>query len=335
MFHQIYDMKNNSFKEIWRELKKSKNILLFLHPSPDGDSLGSCTAMKYVLEKRGIKIKLISKDPLSENLEFYNFSKEVEFGTDIENIKLDDFDHIIFLDYNYSTSEPLKEKLKDKIIIDIDHHTSNSYYGNLNYVDANAPSCCSILFEFFKKVRVHFDKELALRLLVGICTDTSFFIYNNSLDSMEKAIYLLKLGKIDYKRDLYEPIMGSSWGLKKLHGIIISNMKKEEINGKTVVYSWALKKDYKKLNINGAEIRLGITCLNNLKEGDLIFTLTESEGEIKGSFRSKNLDTIIYSSAMNGGGHKLASGFTIKTTNMKEAIEKVLNIIKEKGFVEV
>ena len=41
----------NTFEEIWKALKKSKKVLMSLHPSPDGDSLGSCVAMKYFLEK--------------------------------------------------------------------------------------------------------------------------------------------------------------------------------------------------------------------------------------------------------------------------------------------
>jgi nanoRNase/pAp phosphatase (c-di-AMP/oligoRNAs hydrolase) len=39
--------------------------------------------------------------------------------------------------------------------------------------------------------------------------------------------------------------------------------------------------------------------------------------------------------ALGGGGHKLASGFILKTTNTKKAIETILKIIKEKGFVEI
>ena len=116
MFNQIYDVRNNKFKEIWKELKKSKKVLLTLHARPDGDSFGSCTAMKYVLEKNGINVRLISKDRLSENLESYSFSKEVEFGIDINTIDLSEFDHIVFLDLglNNEFSEEFIDKVKRK-----------------------------------------------------------------------------------------------------------------------------------------------------------------------------------------------------------------------------
>jgi bifunctional oligoribonuclease and PAP phosphatase NrnA len=337
MANSLYDKMNNSFKDIWKEIKKSKKILLTLHHSPDGDSLGSCTAMKYVLESRGIFVKLISRDNVSENLESYDFSKEVEYGVDIEKVNLEQFDYIIFLDHGTISdfSEEFREKLKKQKVIDIDHHPTNSYYGNLNYVNPNAPSCCSILYEFFEKIGIKFNKEIALRLMVGICTDTSFFIHGNSLDSLKKAIALIEKGNLDYKKDLFSKITRNTWGLKKLHGILLNNMKSEKINGKNIAYSWATKKDYQGFKLNPAEIRLGIICMQDIKNIDLIFTLTEMDDKIKGSFRSVGLDTTIYSTVFGGGGHKEASAFNLETKDMKKAINSVLKVIKEKGFVDI
>lgn len=329
-------MENNTFREIWKALKKSKRILMTLHPRPDGDSFGSCTAMKYILEERGINVKLVSKDDINENLKFYDFNKEVEYGIDIESLDLNEFDYILFLDHgSLEFSDEFKERLKNKKVINIDHHATNSYYGNLNYVDTTSPSCCSILYEFSEKIRFKFDKELSLRLMIGICTDTAFFIHGNSIDSLKKAVILLERGKINYKEDLISPILDSSWNLKKFHGLLLMNMRKIEINGKIIAYSWATKKEYGKLGLNVADIRLGIISMQDIKGLDLIFTIAEVDGEIKGSFRSKNLDTTVYSMALGGGGHKLASGFILKTTNMKKAIETILKTIKEKGFVEI
>ncbi|MFZ1970814.1 MAG: DHH family phosphoesterase [Candidatus Nanoarchaeia archaeon] len=337
MFNSVYEKMNNSFKQIWKEIRKAKRVLMTLHARPDGDSLGSCTAMKYVLESKGISVKLVSKDNMSENLDAFDFSKEVEYGVSIETLNLEEFDYIIFLDHGSldDYSDEFKEKLKGRKIIDIDHHFTNSCYGNLNYVDPNAPSSCSILYDFFEKIGVKFNKDIALRLMLGICTDTAFFIYGNSLESLRKAAVLIDKGNLDYKKDLVSKITSNAWALKKLHGILLSNMKKEEINGKTVAYSWATKKEYQKFGLNSSDMRLGIMCMQNIKGLDLIFALIEMDGAIKGSFASNNLDTTVYSTGFGGGGHKLRSGFMLKTKDMKKAIETVLKAIKEKGFVNV
>ena len=62
-------MKNNAIQEIWSKIKASKKVLMSLHYGPDGDSLASCVAMKYVLERDfGCEVKLVSKDNLDSIL---------------------------------------------------------------------------------------------------------------------------------------------------------------------------------------------------------------------------------------------------------------------------
>jgi bifunctional oligoribonuclease and PAP phosphatase NrnA len=335
MIHHFQEDKNGNLKEIWKSLTTAKNVLITLHPRPDGDSLGSSTAMKLVLGRFNVNVKLVSKDRISENLDFYDFSKEVEYGTDIEKVDLNGFDYILFLDHGaledfYSPS--FIEKLKGQKVINLDHHITNSHYGNMSYVNPDAPSTCSVLYDLFKKQGIKFDRELCLRLIIGICTDTSFFIHGNSVDSLKKATDLLETGGINFKTEVFDPVMNSPWKLKKLHGILLSNLEKKEINGKIVAYSWATRKDVESLELNAADLRLGITCMQGIKGVDLAFVLTEFDGEIRGAFRSKDIDTTVYSIFFKGGGHKQASGFRLKTMDLKRAVGKVLEVIKEKGF---
>ena len=49
-------------RTILLEIEKATNILLHLHPSPDGDSVGSALAMMMALELMGKKVTLISGD---------------------------------------------------------------------------------------------------------------------------------------------------------------------------------------------------------------------------------------------------------------------------------
>lgn len=311
-----------------------------LHPKPDGDSLGFCTALKYVLEKEGKKVTLISQDEISENINNFYFSKEVAFKKSFDDYNLKDFDTLIFSDFaslkEYPEKVRKKEFPKDMVTINIDHHDSNEYFGELNYVDKNAPSCCSVLFDLFKKVNINFDEKICKRLLLGICTDTNFGEFGNSSESLEKMAFLIEKGKIDFQEEFVNPIRNNNpWKLKKLWGILLTNMKKEEIKGKVIAYSWATRKEYEKYGLEPADIRLGILCMQDIANLDLVFTLSEIDGKIKGSFRSKTLDTTIYSSLLGGGGHKGASAFILDGTDIKKELEKILKIIKEKGFVKI
>ena len=329
-------MKNNTFEEIWEKLRKAENILIPLHPRPDGDSLGICAAMGHVLRGLGKEVILISKDELSDNLKGFDFIKEIEFGRNFEDYDLENFDVLLFLDHGslqgYPEEIQKKEFPKNTIVINIDHHETNNYFGNLNYVNTESPSCCSVLVEFLQKLNVDFEAELSKRLFLGICTDTYFFVHGDSLDSIKKAEFLIEKGKIDYAKDFFEPINSNPWNIKKLYGIILSNMKKKRIRGVEVAYSFVLQEDIQKYGLNEAEIRLGIMCVQDIKDIPLVFTLTELKDKIKGSFRSRGIDTSLLSKELGGGGHKQASAFLLEKMPMEKAINSVLEIIERVGI---
>ena len=330
-------MKNNTFEEIWKEMKKGEKILLSLHPKPDGDSLGSCTALKRILEKEGKKVSLFSKDDLSENLAELDISKEIKFGVDISEIEWNEFDLVILLDHGglQYYSRNIKEKFKGKKIINIDHHETNELYGNLNYLDKDAPSTCSILIQFFKNIKIDFDKELARRLFIGLATDTGFFTYTNANKGLKDAGFLIEKG-VDYINEVYKPILGStSLKVKRLHGVLLKNLEVINIGNAKIAFSFISKEDIKKNDLRISDLRLGIDVIRNIKGVDFEFTLSELEGEIKGSFRSPGTDVSKFAEELGGGGHKLAAAFVLKGTSLEEAKEKVFQAIKKKGISSI
>ncbi|MDP3986629.1 MAG: DHHA1 domain-containing protein, partial [Nanoarchaeota archaeon] len=144
---------------------------------------------------------------------------------------------------------------------------------------------------------------------------------------------LIKKGQINFQKEFMIPILKSNpWILKKLHGVLLSNMQKTTISGKSVVYSFATKEDAERQGWNPSDMRLGILCLQDIKDTDIVFTLTELEDNIKGSFRSRGIDTTLFSKEFGGGGHKEASSFYVENMPMGEAVNKVLGVIERIGI---
>ena len=57
-------MKNNTdLKTISEKLFSAKTVLLFPHTNPDGDSVGSCSALSLALRAAGIECYVYSEDP--------------------------------------------------------------------------------------------------------------------------------------------------------------------------------------------------------------------------------------------------------------------------------
>lgn len=329
--------RNNSFQEIWSKLKTCKKAVMTLHAGPDGDSLGSCSAMKYFLERDlGMEVILVSHDHLEANLAKLPFAKEIVFGKDILDLNLKDFD--VFLALDCASPSMLGKSKKDfKIpndlfVINFDHHATNDYYGSLNYVDGQAPSACTVLKDFFQSINAKFDHELCIRLLVGLCTDTGFFSYDNSvLRALGDAVFLIEHGKIDYYNEVLLPIrMSIPLATKKLHSLVISNLVVDSTLH--CAYSVIRESDVKRLGLNYSEIRGGIYAIQDIEGVDFTFTLTEMPDLIKGSFRSaRNVDVSRFAVALGGGGHKPAAAFVLPKMPLTDAVKKVLEAIKKTG----
>ena len=330
--------KNNSLDEIWDKIKSCRKVAMTLHYGPDGDSFGSCTALKYVLERDiGIKVELVSYDNLSENMATIPFSKEVIFGTDISELDLEEFDAVLLIDGGNLGffSSRLREKFTVSVktfVINIDHHAVNTYFGTLNYVDPRNPSLCSLLIDIFKAKGINFDKELSERLLVGVCTDSGFFTYDSNPEkALADASFLISHGA-DYLNTILRPILyNQPLRLKKYFGILFNNLKVNE--QKRFAYTSISSDDIDKLGLNGAEIRLGPNELQFIKEFDFIFTLAELKDHIKGSFRSKKgIDVSLFAKELGGGGHKPAASFILPKMSLEEAENIVIAAINKIGI---
>lgn len=330
-------MKNNTPKEIWDKIKKSKNILTSLHANPDGDSLGSCVAMKYLIEQNTkTKVKIISHDPLDKALSELPYSKEIELETDITEIDPKQFDLLLILDtsdeYRIGKTKEKNYKLpRNNPIINIDHHDTNQYFGDINYNLENMASCCSVLFSLIKEWKIKIDKELAERLLLGICTDSGFFTNNNATTSIQEAAELISLGA-DYRNKILDQTYNKKpLNQRKYHALLITNAKIDK--EKRLIYSSISQEQIKDLDLNVSEIRLGIKELKNVEGTEFCFTLVEIQEGIKGSFRSKrNIDVSLFAKALGGGGHKPAAAFILPKMPLEQAEKLVLDTIEKVGI---
>lgn len=328
--------KNDIFHYIWKKLSSAKRIAITLHAAPDGDSFGACTAMKYIIEKElKCYVELVSYDPASENLMNMPIAKEIKFGKDISELSLKNFDVVLFLDSEINNQSG---KLKDKFSIDdanfvinIDHHATNSRYGNLNYVDDKRPSACSVIIDLCRELNIKIDKELANRLLIGVCTDSGFFTYTNAEAALKDASFLVGKGA-EYVNRVLSPILyNQPIKLKKYFALLVDNLKIDE--AEKFAYSSISKKEIKELKLNKAEIRLGVNELMFIHGFNFVFTLAEFDDYIKGSFRSTtNVDVSKFAIALGGSGHKPAAGFRLPKMSINEAEKKVIGTIKKVGI---
>jgi phosphoesterase RecJ-like protein len=80
-------------------------------------------------------------------------------------------------------------------LINIDHHVTNTNFGDVNLVDDQAASTTAIVLRLLKYMEVPLDAAMATALLTGIVTDTRGFRTSNvTIEVMEAALELMELG---------------------------------------------------------------------------------------------------------------------------------------------
>jgi phosphoesterase RecJ-like protein len=325
-------MDRKIIEELWRKIKQSKRVLISLHEGADGDSLGSCLALKYVLERDfHAEVMLISVDDIPTSFMDFDFCKEIDQENKIDKLKLENFDVFITLDFgSYTAFFKDKEILKKIYTISIDHHATHEDYGMIDYVDATKVSCCSVLIGIFKTMKVRFDLELATRLLLGVCTDSATF--TTSPDALRDAVFLLDKGA-----DFFEVINKTKYNIplnmKKYFALATDKFRIVEFNGFKIGVSSVTKQEMKNFNLSLSDARGAPNYLQEIGGLDFLFTLAEMDDCIKGSFRSKkSVDVSLFAKELGGGGHKFAAAFRLPKMSIKKAEEKVFEAIKKIGI---
>ncbi len=328
-------MLNNSFhhtaKRIFQILQNAESVLLIPHQKPDGDALGSCTAFSEWLTEQEKSVSIFCATDYGKNFLYLPHVSTISSNTDIWEQKK--FDTIIVFDsgdLRYAGVNSYIQNLSYKpTLINIDHHATNEYYGDVNLVDTHFSSTCEVVFEFFETNSVRLNKNMATSLLTGLITDTDHFTNSaTSSTALHAAGFLMKKsGKHRHIKETLYNTLGIS--ALQLWGKVLERLEKnQELD---IIFTSLNQKDILEFGLSESESEGMANFLNTLSEGKAALILKEVEHNVwKGSFRTtkNDVDVAKIAKTLGGGGHKKAAGFTLqgdKTT----VLEKIFQTIRE------
>lgn len=303
------------FQKIKEEIDKAGEIIVITHQNPDGDALGSLLGMGHYLKQAGASYTLFCVSPAPEYLKFMPNLDTIT--TDEKTLLGKQYDLIIILDsgdLEYAGVSEQFHRLKGlPIVINIDHHPTNKYYGHLNLVDPKASSTAEIVYHFLDYFRLPIPKDVATSLLTGILTDTgSFSNLSTTPSSLEAASRLMGAGA-QVKKIIANTFQNKTLNQLQLWGRALSRLKQDRQTG--IITTILTQKDFQELHIDEDSSEGISNFLNSVGEAKAIIVLREkSDGTIKASLRTTQPDVDVSKLAkfFGGGGHKKAAGFTIK-----------------------
>ena len=312
------------YKQIWDKIEKAENIMLIAHINPDGDALGSSLSLYPILKKMGKKVTVFNATkPLPDYLDFLpNFNKV----TDKLPKKID-----LTISLDCGSFDRLGLDEKPSFLINIDHHVSNTNYGDINLIEPNHASTSQVIYDILKANNIEIPTDTAVCIYTALITDTGSFQYESVNDKVfECAAEMVRCGvkpdyvaKMLFQRDRLSRLRLLAKAYETIEMCCDGKVAFVEVTKEMMEITGAIKEDTDTIvNSVRAIAPVEIACM-----------LREDDEGIKISLRSKNYaDVSKIAVKYGGGGHIRAAGATLKG---EFDFEKVKNMLKEDLAKEV
>jgi len=304
-------------EQIVSHLEKSRDILLVTHTNPDGDAIGSLLSMGLALMELEKRVLLYSQSPIPAVYKFLPCVNRIKQSIK----KTDNYDTVVVLDCGdlERIGEAASMAGQIPFMINIDHHMTNTGFGDLQLVDTSACATSEIIYRIIKELNVRFDENMAVAIYTGILTDTgSFRTSNTNLAAFTICEEMIKIGVDPYH------VAQQVYGTYSLGRIMLLNRALDSIeisqNGKlsvmTLTQEMLLQTNTRPEDADG--LINYARRIEDVKVAALIFEQENSGGNARNTSRfhvslrsDEDVDVASIAASFGGGGHFNASGFNI------------------------
>ncbi len=318
---------NQGFAAIGDVLRASQTVAVLTHVRPDGDAIGSQLAMVLALQKLGKTVVAYNEDGLPDTFAFLTGSEIITKPPAQPRY----FDVLLALDT--AAKNRLGTAIQGvgayKTLVNIDHHASNPGYGDLNYIEVQAPATGQIIYELLQDQKLPFFPAIADALFVAISTDTGSFRYQNTTaQTFEIAGKLVEAG-VDLaaiSNRVYE-----SYPKRRI--LLLGRLLNDAtFHANDRIATFSLTQETKqRLAIDPADIDGLIDVIRSIDTVVVAIFFEElPDQRVRISVRSKDpkIDANRICSTWGGGGHQLAAGARIRGT-LEEVRTKVINHVSD------
>lgn len=310
-------MSNTTFDEIYAKIKEYDTIILHRHISPDPDAIGSQAGLG-----RSIKLAFPEKRVLYAGVDWGDLTW-INKGDDIKD---EDYKGALVITTDTADRPRVSDQRYDMgdFLIKIDHHPNVDPYGDLYYVNDQAPAASEIIADFLISQKMPITAEVALPIYAGIVGDTGRFMYpETTAHTFEIAAMLAKTG-IDLTQ-IARNISDVTFKQAKLQSSVLDYMTVDKLGAAYAVLTQA---DLKKMGVTTEEASVTVSTPGRIKDILTWSVIVELEdGTYRVHYRSKGPVINGLAAKHNGGGHALASGAKAKDeAEIKQIFAELIDV---------
>jgi len=309
-------------------IRQSRHILVASHLNPDGDAYGSLLGMTHMLRMLGKDAVPAMHDPLQPDFAFLPGAGDIRAPRQVGA----DYDLIVTLDA--SSIDRLGDvyhegKHAGIPLAVIDHHSTNTYYGTVNWVEGGCAATCQMLAYLAGALGLALTPALAECLLTGLITDTLCFRTSNTTPAvLETAMHLQEAGA-NLAAIVQRTLNRMPFSTLKLWGLVLPDVHLED----GVLWATVSREQISAAGQPNGETKLN-SIFSTIIEADISAVLTEKIGKsgrsaVECSFRAKPGFAVgELALSFGGGGHPPASGCTV-AGSLAEVVALVVPALKE------
>ena len=171
-----------ALNEIAKVIGDKNRFFLGTHIFPDGDNVGSMIAMKIILDELGKTSHLYCGTIVPRIYRWMEGTENISMNLPDE--PSESFDVILTLDSadigRLGPDFLSWYKPEKNMILNIDHHVTNTNYGDINWVSARHAATGEQIYELTDFLGLKVSQQMAVALFTAISTDCGRFSYSNT-----------------------------------------------------------------------------------------------------------------------------------------------------------
>ena len=338
----MYTVETEKTRGLRQMLGRAGKVVITSHVHPDGDAVGSTTAMlSYLTEGLGIEAFAVFPDEVPDYLRFIvpeRLSGRIGWGVKAAASALRGAGLLIALDFNdLSRTEALKDHFLafrgPRVLID--HHVGpDTVSFDLVFSETEISSTCELLYWILTAASGSESLPAACKdaLLTGMTTDTNNFANSVFPSTLEMASGLLRAG-VDRDRILENLYQKGRENRLRLLGHLLSERLIVTPEGAAITIF--REEDRKRFGILEGETEGFVNMPLSIGKVRISGFFKEEDGILRVSLRSKKPLSAreLAVRAFHGGGHEQAAGGKILVPEdiptMDAAGDYLIGIFKE------
>jgi bifunctional oligoribonuclease and PAP phosphatase NrnA len=314
-----------SIRAVVRRLYNGNRFLITSHRNPDGDALGSSLALRELIRQLGKDATIIVRDPFWKPLGRMPGADEILVADALPADYPGGYDALFTMEC--PEAERTGFPILPGPVVNIDHHVGNKLYGEVNYIDLDAPSVGEMVLQITREMEMPLAPDMATAMYVSLASDTGFFRYmNTTLRALEAGTEMVRAGAKPGEISLWLNESATPGSIKLL-GLCLSTL---ELLADARIATIDLPERFFAEAGASAEDTEGIVNFGRTIESVQVSALfKEVDGGTRVSMRAKpGADVQAVAAQFGGGGHKAAAGCFVPAP-MGEAKAKIVAMLEE------